>query len=97
MLNCFSLVLWAYLLTDSEFSCLAMLAKPYPLSGPTPMPLLPHQLRRIQISALEVIGAILEARLQPELRFKSIFFVECIVFRLASAFTQHLLLSAALL
>ena len=31
----FYLLLWAYLLTDSEFSCLAMLAKPYPVSGPT--------------------------------------------------------------
>ena len=28
ILNCFSYVLWAYFLTDSEFSCLAMLAKP---------------------------------------------------------------------
>ena len=62
-----------------------MLAKPDPVSGPAPMPLIPHQLRRIQISVLEVIGAILDARLHPELRLNSIYFVECIVFRLASA------------
>ena len=28
--NCFTYLLWAYLLTVSEYSCLAMLAKPYP-------------------------------------------------------------------
>ena len=31
-------------LTDSEFSCLAKLAKPFPVSGPTPMPQIPNQL-----------------------------------------------------
>ena len=33
ILKCFYHLLWFYLLTDSEFSCLAMLAKPYPVSG----------------------------------------------------------------
>ena len=27
--------MWNYLLSDSEFSCLVKLAKPYPVSGPT--------------------------------------------------------------
>ena len=38
ILNCFTYLLWAYLLTDCECSCLAMLAKPYPVSGPTYLP-----------------------------------------------------------
>ena len=42
ILNCFYHLLWFYFLTDSEFSCLAMLAKPYPVSGPTPMPQIPN-------------------------------------------------------
>ena len=59
--NCFYHLLWFYFLTDSEFSCLAMLAKPYPVSGPTPLPQIPNQLHFIQKSAHEVLGAILEA------------------------------------
>ena len=50
-----------YLLTDSECSCLAMLAKPYPVSGLTPLPQIPNQLYLIQKSAHEVLGATLEA------------------------------------
>ena len=41
-------LLWFYLLPDSEFSCLAMLAKPYPVSGPTPLPQIPNQLHCVQ-------------------------------------------------
>ena len=52
-------LLWFYFLTDSEFSCLAMLAKQYPLSSPTPMPQIPNQLHCIQKSAHEVFGTIL--------------------------------------
>ena len=44
ILNCFYHLLWFYLLTVSEFSCLALLAKPYPVSGLTPMPQIPNQL-----------------------------------------------------
>ena len=43
ILNCFTYLLWAYLLTDPEFSCLAMLAKPYLVSGPTYLPRIPNQ------------------------------------------------------
>ena len=65
ILNCFYHLLWFYFLTDPEFSCLAMLAKPYPVSGPTPLPQIPNQLHFIQKSAHEVLGAILEASVMP--------------------------------
>ena len=61
ILNWFYHLLWFYLLNDSEFSCLAMLAKPYPVSGLIPMPQSPNQLLLIQKSAHEVLGATLEA------------------------------------
>ena len=38
LFNYFTYLLWAYLWTDSEFSCLAMRTKAYPLSGPTYLP-----------------------------------------------------------
>ena len=44
ILNGFTYLLWAYFLTDFEFSCLAMLAKPYPVSGHTHLALIPNQL-----------------------------------------------------
>ena len=71
-LNCFTYLLWAYLLTDSEFSCLAMLAKPYPVSGPTYLPQIPNQLHCMSKCAHEVLGTILEARLMPVFIIKSI-------------------------
>ena len=61
ILNCFFTLLWCYFLTDSEFSCLTMLARPYPVSGPTPLPHIPNQHHFIQKSAHEVLGAIVEA------------------------------------
>ena len=36
--------MWFYFITDFEFSCLATLAKPYPLSDPTYMPHIPNLL-----------------------------------------------------
>ena len=59
ILKCFYHLLWFYLLTDSEFSCLAMLAKPYPVSGPAPVPQIPNQLHCVQKSAHEVLATIL--------------------------------------
>ena len=59
ILNCFYHLMWFYLLTDSKFSCLAMLAKPYPVSGSAPMPKIPNQLHCIPTSAPEVLGTIL--------------------------------------
>ena len=70
ILRCFYYLLWFYILTDSEFSYLAMLTRSYPVSGPTAMPLIPNQFHCIQISAHEVLGAIVEARLQPVVSFK---------------------------
>ena len=49
---------WFYFVTVSEFS---YLAKPYPVSGLTPMPQVPNQLHFIQKRAHEVHGAILES------------------------------------
>ena len=40
ILNCLYHLLWFYLLTVSEFSCLA---KSYSVSGLTPMPHIPNQ------------------------------------------------------
>ena len=62
ILNCFYHLMWFYGLTDSEFTCLAMLAKPYPVSAPTPMPHIPNELPYIQKSAHEVLGTILGTR-----------------------------------
>ena len=47
ILNCFYHLVWIYVLTESEFSCLAMLTKPYPVSGPTWLPEIPNQLHFI--------------------------------------------------
>ena len=70
ILNCFNYLLWCYFLTDSEFSCLAMMARRYPLSGPTYLPLIPKQLHCMSKCAHEVVGTILEARLMPALTNK---------------------------
>ena len=61
ILNCFYHLLWLYFLTVCEFSCLAMLAKPYCVSGLTLMPQIPNQLHFILKSAHEVLDANLEA------------------------------------
>ena len=59
----FHLLHWSYFVTDSEFNCLAKLAKPYPVSGPTYVPHIPNQLHCIQTSAHEVLITIYWARL----------------------------------
>ena len=59
ILKCFYHLMWFYVVMDSEFSCLAMLAKPHPVSGPTPMPQIPNLLHCIQKKAHEVLGTIL--------------------------------------
>ena len=43
ILNCFYHLMWFYVLTPSEFSCLAVLVKPYPVSGATYLPQTPNQ------------------------------------------------------
>ena len=62
ILNCFYHLLWFYVLTVSEFSCLA---KSYSVSGLTPLPDICNQLHCIQRSALEVPDANLEATVRP--------------------------------
>ena len=62
ILNWFYHLLWFYLLTVSECSCMA---KSYSVSGLTALPLIPNQLHFIQTSAHEVLDANLEARVRP--------------------------------
>ena len=63
ILNCFYHLLWFYVLTDCEFSCLAMLTKRYPVSGATYLPQIPNQLHCLSKGAHEVLGTILVDRL----------------------------------
>ena len=62
ILTCFYHLLWFYLLTVSEFSCLA---KSYSVSGLTPLPHIPNQLYFIQEGAHEVLEASWDARGMP--------------------------------
>ena len=62
ILNVFYHLLWFYILTVSEFSCLG---KSYSVSGLTPLPHIPNQLHFIQKSAHEVLGANVKARGRP--------------------------------
>ena len=62
ILNCYYHLMWLYLVTVSEFSCLA---KSYSVSGLTPMPHIPNQHHFTQKSAHEVLDAIFEARVSP--------------------------------
>ena len=62
ILSCLYHLLCFYLLTVSEFSCLA---KSKTVSGLTPIPHIPNQLHFIQKSAHEVLDANLEARVRP--------------------------------
>ena len=61
ILNCFYHLLWFYVLTVSELSCLA---RSYSVSGLTPLPHIPNQLHLIQKSAHEVLDANLAARVR---------------------------------
>ena len=70
ILKCFIYLLWAYFLTDFELSCLSMMAKPYPVSGPSYLPQIPSQLHCMSKCAHEVLETILGARLMPRFRYK---------------------------
>ena len=65
ILNCFYHLLWFYVLTLSEFSCLA---KSSSVSGLTSMPHTPNQHHLTQKSAHEVLDANSEARVSPGFR-----------------------------
>ena len=75
ILNGFAYLLPAYLLTDSEFSWWVMLAKPYPVSGPTYMPQIPNLHHCISKGAHEVLQTISVARLISVFHIKMICFV----------------------
>ena len=62
ILNCYYHLMLHYVLTVSEFSCLA---ESYSVFGLTPMPHIPNQHHSTQKSAHEVLDAIFEARLSP--------------------------------
>ena len=62
ILNTLYHLLWFYVSTVSEFSCLA---KSYSLSGLTPLPHIPKQLDFIRKSAHQVLEANWEARVMP--------------------------------
>ena len=68
ILKCFYPLLWFYVLTVSEFRCLA---KSYSVSGLNPLPHIPNQLHFIQKSVHEVLDANLEARVMPVYTGKS--------------------------
>ena len=86
ILNCFYHLLWFYFSIESEFSCLAMLAKPNPVSGPTNLPQIPNQLHCMSNGAHEVHETILVARLMSVFIVKSFVLSICdrsFVFKLA--------------
>ena len=65
-------------LTDSEFCCLAMLAKAYPVSGPPYLPQMPNQLDCMSKGAHKVLGTILVARRMSAFIMK-LFSLSCMV------------------
>ena len=75
ILNRFTYFLWAYFITDSEFSCLAMLAKPYAVSGRSYIPQIPSLLHCMSKGAHEVLETIPEASPLSGLDIKIICFV----------------------
>ena len=89
ILNFFYHFLWFYVLTVSEFSCLA---KSKSVSGLTPMPHIPNQHHLTQKSAHEVLDAILEARVRPVFTKNLLFYP----FVIESLYLYLLCLSAAL-
>ena len=50
--------MWSYFVTHSKFSCLARLAEPCPLFGPTYMHQIPNLLHGIQNCAHEVLTSV---------------------------------------
>ena len=74
ILKCFYLSLRFYFVTNSEFSCLAKLAKPYPVSDLTCLPQIPNQHHCIPQGAHEVLKTTSEARHMSVLDIKIICF-----------------------
>ena len=59
----FMYLMWTYFLPHSEFSCMAKLAKPYPVSGPAYMTQIPNLHHCVQNCVHEVLITIYWARL----------------------------------
>ena len=100
ILNCFYHLLWFCIFTDSEFGCLAMLAKPYPVSDLPPLPQIPNQLHFIQTSSHEVLGAIFGDLSHASFHIKSsILFIKhwSIVFRSTFVYLQPLFVTHVLI
>ena len=72
ILICFNYLLWFYFLPDSQFSCLAMLAMRYPVSGPAKLPLNPNQLHYMSNCGHEGLGTICHATLMQASTIQSI-------------------------
>ena len=75
VLKCVYLSLWFCFVTDSEFSCLAKLAKPYPVSDLAYLPQIPDQHHCIPKGAHEVLKTISEARHMSVFHIKIICFI----------------------
>ena len=71
ILNFFTYLLRAYLLTDLNSARLAMLAKSNTVSGPTYLRQIPNQFHCMSKGAHEVLGTILVARLMSAFFIKS--------------------------
>ena len=76
ILKCFYLLLWFYVVTDSEFSCLATLAKSYPVSDLTYLPQIPNQHHSIPKGAHDVLKTISEAKYMSVFHIKMICFIQ---------------------
>ena len=63
-------LLWFYFITACAFSCLAKLAKAYPVSRPTYMSQISNQLHCIQSNAQPMVTSIYFARLLSFFIFK---------------------------
>ena len=70
ILNCFTYLFRPNGLTDSEFTCLAMMAKLYPVSGETYLLWIPDQIYSMSRCAHQVLRTFLETRLVPAFTYK---------------------------
>ena len=92
--KCFFFLLWFYFVTDSEFSCLAKLAKPYPVSDVTYLPEIPNHHQCIPKVAHEVLKTISEGQTHVSFPYKTDLFYPIVI---ESLYLSLLCLSAALL
>ena len=65
-------LMWSQFVTNSEFSCLAKLAKPYPVSGPTYLRQIPNQPHCISSGAHDALITIFGSTLMSVFTLKRI-------------------------